>query len=104
MNESEAGGKQGSAESGQVRRSEVDQAREARPPAGLSAVRVLPWWAYALGAAVVAGLTGLAIWWLLEEAGGDAKLRIEAFRTGLTVGLGAGGGFALVIKDRKSVV
>ncbi|MGK5558904.1 hypothetical protein ACSNOI_45615, partial [Actinomadura kijaniata] len=66
-----------------------------------SAVRVLPWWGYTVAAVVVVALTGVAIWWLLGEAGGDAKLRIEAIRTALTVGLGAGGAFALLINARR---
>ncbi|KAB2341622.1 hypothetical protein [Actinomadura rudentiformis] len=66
-----------------------------------SAVRVLPWWAYSFRAVVVAVLNGLAIWWLLGEAEGDPKLRIEAIRTALTVGLGSGGAFALLINARR---
>ncbi|WP_216651542.1 pentapeptide repeat-containing protein [Actinomadura litoris] len=78
-------------------RGTVDRVGEVPRPA----VRVLPWWAYTLSAAVAVALMGLAVWWLLAEAGGDAKLRIEAIRTGLTVGLGAGGAFALLINARR---
>ncbi|MFI0453681.1 pentapeptide repeat-containing protein [Actinomadura sp. 6N118] len=72
-----------------------------RAGAPVSAVRVLAWWAYLLGAVVAAALTGVAIWFLLQEAAGDPKLRIDAIRTGLTVGLGAGGAFALLIQARR---
>ncbi|MFI6517663.1 pentapeptide repeat-containing protein [Spirillospora sp. NPDC050679] len=64
-------------------------------------MRVLPRRAYSLGAAMVAAPTGVVAWWLLGEAGGDAKLRMEAIRTALTVGLGAGGAFALAVQARR---
>ncbi|KAB2343754.1 hypothetical protein [Actinomadura rudentiformis] len=44
---------------------------------------------YLLGVVVAAALTGMAIWFLLQAAAGDPKLRIDAIRTGMTVGLGA---------------
>jgi hypothetical protein len=72
-----------------------------RPP-----IRPLRWWVVLIGVA----LTGLAIaastWWLLSEANQAApekraELRIAAIRTGLTVGAGTGGAFALLLATRR---
>ncbi len=77
-------------------------ARE-RPSSTLRPIR----WPVVLGAVVlVLAVTGLVTSWLLMEARGipgpdGAKLRIEAIRTGMTVGAGTGGAIGLLVAVRR---
>ena len=72
-----------------------------RPP-----IRPLRWWIVLIGVALVAVSMALSTWWLLSEANlaapeKRAELRITAIRTGLTVGAGTGGAFALLLATRR---
>lgn len=79
-----------------------------RPPQA-PALRVLPWWSVALGAVMVLVSTAGTVLWLLNEAdrannaspAEQARIRIEAIRTALTVGAGTGGVVALAIAARR---
>lgn len=57
----------------------------------------LPW--FILGLLLVAASTWIATSWLLAEA--DDGQRIDAIRTGLTIGAGTGGAMALIISARR---
>ncbi|WP_207925869.1 pentapeptide repeat-containing protein [Actinocrispum wychmicini] len=66
--------------------------------------QALSWWIVALGGAVVAGVTWGATAWLLEEANqakDPAAARVEAVKTGLGIGAGTGGVFALLLAVRR---
>ena len=71
-----------------------------RPP-----LRVLPSWLVLVGIAMVALVSAAVTAWLLGEANkatsNQAQARIEAIRTGLTAGAGAGGGIALLLAARR---
>jgi uncharacterized protein YjbI with pentapeptide repeats len=67
---------------------------------------VLPWWTVLLGVAAVAATIWVSTWWLLHEADGGpadrrAERRIDAIRTGLSVGAATGGAFALLLAVRR---
>jgi uncharacterized protein YjbI with pentapeptide repeats len=84
-----------------MNRQEADNATEeiwrgTRPP-----IRILRWWMVLLGGIVIVAVTGAVIAWLWTEAGSDPKLRIEAIKTGFTVGFGAGGSLALLLTARR---
>ncbi|WP_460515641.1 pentapeptide repeat-containing protein [Flindersiella endophytica] len=63
--------------------------------------RVLPWWSVPLGLVLVAVSIWASTAWLLHEAGQNPALRIDAIKTGLTVGAGAGGVTALLLAVRR---
>ena len=54
-------------------------------------LRVLPWWVVLIGMAAVAVAIFVTLRWLLPIAGKSPALRIDAIKTGLSVGAGAGG-------------
>ena len=65
-------------------------------------LRVLAWWIALLGMVVVAMSICASTWWLLDEADKGvpdrrAERRIDAIRTGLSVGVGTGGALALLL-------
>ena len=67
---------------------------------------MLRWWIVALFALLAATSIWLTTMWLLHEAQAApenqrAQVRIDAIRTGLTVGIGAGGAFALLLGARR---
>ncbi|MBQ1081818.1 pentapeptide repeat-containing protein [Nocardiopsis sp. B62] len=62
-------------------------------------IRIISWSWFVLGFFVVAASTWIATSWLLAEAA-DGQ-RIEAIRTGLTIGAGTGGAMALIISARR---
>lgn len=72
-------------------------------------VRTLPvlrWWWVAAAATVATALTALAMWWLLTQVGHQsdisvASAELDAIRTSLSVGIGAGGAFALWLAARR---
>ena len=64
----------------------------------------LSWWLVAAAAVVIAGITWGATTWLLEEADraqDRAAVRVEAIKTGLSIGAGAGGVLALLLSVRR---
>lgn len=64
----------------------------------------LSWWAVVAAAAVVAAVVWGATAWLLREAGSakdPAAARVEAIKTGLAIGAGTGGVFALLLAVRR---
>jgi uncharacterized protein YjbI with pentapeptide repeats len=71
-------------------------------------LRVMRWW-WVFGGLVLAVAAGLGVmWWLFGEArtagfrpAEEAKLRIDAIRTGLTVMAGVGGAVTLLFAARK---
>jgi uncharacterized protein YjbI with pentapeptide repeats len=63
--------------------------------------RVLPWWMALIGAAVVAVSIFVTLRWLLPIAGTSPSLRIDAIKTGLSVGAGTGGAVALLLAVRR---
>jgi hypothetical protein len=70
------------------------------------ALPILRWWWVLVAAVIAAGLTGLAMWWLLAQVGHEtntsvASARLDAIRTSLSVGVGAGGAFALWLAARR---
>ncbi|WP_432930452.1 pentapeptide repeat-containing protein [Microbispora sp. CA-135349] len=67
-----------------------------RPP-----IKPLSWRLVAAGAVLVVALTSLVMLWLLHEAGRDPARRIDAIRTGFTVGLGGGGTLVLLLGARR---
>jgi len=73
---------------------------------GLPLLRPLRWWFVPLGLTVIGASSWLATSWLLSEADMASPeqrpaARIEAIRTGLTIGVGTGGGFALLLAARR---
>ncbi|TMR93933.1 pentapeptide repeat-containing protein [Nonomuraea basaltis] len=69
-------------------------------------LRVLPWWIALVGVIMVIMATWATTAWLLAEANQAlpqvrAGLRIDAIRTGLSVGAGTGGAFALLLALRR---
>jgi membrane protein implicated in regulation of membrane protease activity len=64
-------------------------------------LRVIPWWWALLGAALALALSAVTTMVLLSIAKNDASLRIEAIKTGLTVGAGTGGAGALLLAFRR---
>lgn len=69
-------------------------------------LRPIAWWVVLTGAAAVVAATFVATAWLLAEAdkalpAARAGLRIDAIRTGLSVGAGTGGAIALLIAVRR---
>src|SRR5207248_8905910 len=68
-----------------------------RPPIRVLRSRVV----IPIGGAVIVAVTAAVIAWLWAEAGGDRQLRIDAVKTGFTVGFGVGGSFALVLAARR---
>lgn len=67
----------------------------------LRPLRLLRWWAAALGAAAVAVATAATTLWLLSIAARSAPLRLEAIKIGLSVGAGVGASFALMLAFRR---
>ena len=63
--------------------------------------RVLPWWIAFIGMAAVAAAIAITLRWLLPIAGNDPSLRIDAIKTGLSVGAGTGGAAALMLALRR---
>lgn len=62
------------------------------------------WWAVAAAGAVVVAVAWGATSWLLAEAGrakDPAAARVEAIKTGLSIGAGTGGVFALLLAVRR---
>lgn len=64
-------------------------------------LRVLPWWVVLIGMAAVAVAIFVTLRWLLPIAGKSPALRIDAIKTGLSVGAGAGGATALLLALRR---
>lgn len=69
-------------------------------------LKVMPWWMILIGVVTIVGATWASTAWLLAEADKapidkKAALRIDAIRTGLSVGAGAGGAFALLLAARR---
>lgn len=64
-------------------------------------IRPLRWQTVTLSGIAVAIVTAAATAWLWAEANDDPQLRIDAIRTGFTIGFGAGGALALVIAARR---
>lgn len=69
-------------------------------------IRPLRWWVVLIGVGLTGAAMALSTWWLLGEADRAApekraELRITAIRTGLTVGAGTGGAFALLLATRR---
>lgn len=67
----------------------------------LGPLRLLRWWAAALGAAAVAVSTAATTLWLLSIAARSPSLRLEAIKIGLSVGAGTGAAFALMLAFRR---
>jgi len=67
----------------------------------LRPLRLLPWWAAALGAAAVAVSIAATTLWLLSIAARSPSLRLEAIKIGLSVGAGTGAAFALMLAFRR---
>jgi hypothetical protein len=64
----------------------------------------LSWWAVVAAAAVVTAVTWAATAWLLHEANqatDPPTARVEAIKTGLSIGAGTGGIFALLLAVRR---
>jgi Pentapeptide repeats (9 copies) len=70
-------------------------------PVTLRPLRLIPWWAAALGPVVVAASVVATTLWLFPIAGRNASLRIEAIKVGLSVGAGIGAGIALLLAFRR---
>ncbi|MFJ9782367.1 pentapeptide repeat-containing protein [Amycolatopsis sp. NPDC101161] len=72
-----------------------------------NAVRPIRWWVIAACVVVVAGVTWIAINWLLANVStpaggaGNPTLKLESIKTGLTVGAGAGAVIALGLNARR---
>lgn len=64
-------------------------------------LRPLRRWVIVLCAALVVALTAAVLLWLLHEAGADPARRMEAIRTGFTVGLAGGGSIVLFLAVRR---
>jgi Pentapeptide repeats (9 copies) len=82
----------------------VATARAVRRPPRQKPTPALSWWVVAGAAAVVAGVAWGATSWLLreaEKADDPAAARVEAIKTGLTIGAGTGGVFALLLAVRR---
>jgi uncharacterized protein YjbI with pentapeptide repeats len=80
---------------------QATNAADAPPPVVQRPIRVLRFRVIPIGGAVVVAITAAVIAWLWAEAGGDHQLRIDAVRTGFTVGFGVGGSFALALAARR---
>ncbi|SMC84319.1 pentapeptide repeat-containing protein [Lentzea albidocapillata] len=65
------------------------------------ALRPLRRWVIVVCAAVVVVLTSGVLAWLLFEAGSDPGRRLEAIKTGFTVGLAGGGSIVLFLAVRR---
>ena len=79
-------------------------ARRQWPRASPRASRTLSWSVVAVGGALVAAVTWGATGWLLqqaERAKDPAAARVEAVKTGLGIGAGTGGVFALLLAVRR---
>jgi uncharacterized protein YjbI with pentapeptide repeats len=61
----------------------------------------MSWWWVAGGVAAVALSTWVITSWLLSIAGTEPGRKIEAIKTGFTVGAGVGGTFALLLATRR---
>lgn len=64
----------------------------------------LSWWTITVAALVIAGVTWGATTWLLDEAAAatdPAAARVEAIKTGLGIGAGTAGVFALLLAVRR---
>jgi hypothetical protein len=77
-----------------------------RPSTGRLPISIMKWWTVPLAALVVCSATFLATSWLLREAAAAPvetrpSARLEAIRTGLSVGVGTGGAIALVLAARR---
>lgn len=66
-----------------------------------SQIRILRWQVVLLGGILVLIATAAVIAWLWTETGSDRQLRIEAIKTGFTVGFGLGGSLALLLAARR---
>jgi hypothetical protein len=66
-----------------------------------SPIRILRWQVVLLAGFMVLIASGAVIAWLWTEAGSDRQLRIEAIKTGFTVGFGLGGSLALLLAARR---
>ncbi|MFD9510148.1 pentapeptide repeat-containing protein [Streptomyces mirabilis] len=69
-------------------------------------VRPISWWWTVLGAAVVTAAISISMWALLAQTHGlrgeaEAKARLDAIKTALTVGAGTGGAAALLVSLRR---
>jgi uncharacterized protein YjbI with pentapeptide repeats len=67
----------------------------------LGPLRLLRWWAAALGALAVVVSTAATTLWLLSIAARSPSLRLEAIKIGLSVGAGTGAAFALMLAFRR---
>ena len=76
-------------------------------PANRRPIKPIRWWIIAVMVAFVVAGTVAVLFWLLSEANkivdpdAKAKARIEAIRTGLTVGAGGGGAIVLALAARR---
>jgi hypothetical protein len=66
----------------------------------------IPWWWAVLGAAAVGVAIWGSTWWLLAQTHGlhgvdEAQTRMDAIKTGLSVGAGTGGAVALLLALRR---
>jgi hypothetical protein len=78
--------------------------RGLRIPGRVRTVRALSWWVVAVAAVLVAGVAWGATMWLLREAdraNDRAAARVEAIKTGLSIGAGTGAVFALLLAVRR---
>ena len=67
----------------------------------LRPLKLLPWWAAALGGTAVAVSIAATTLWLLSIARKDPSLRFEAIKIGLSIGAGTGAAFALILSFRR---
>lgn len=61
----------------------------------------LSWWAVGVAALVIAGVVWGATTWLLGKAAGNPAAEVEAIKTGLGIGAGTAGVFALLLAVRR---
>jgi Pentapeptide repeats (9 copies) len=67
-----------------------------------TAPRLISWWWVVWGVLAIAAAVWASTAWLLAQTGApDAALRIDAIKTGLSVGAGTGGAIALVLAIRR---
>jgi hypothetical protein len=67
---------------------------------------ILQWWWVIIAATATIGMTVLAIWWLFNQISKESNLgvaaaKLDAIRTSLSVGIGAGGALALWLAVRR---
>ncbi|MDG4834088.1 pentapeptide repeat-containing protein [Solwaraspora sp. WMMD1047] len=83
------------------RNAESSTEDHSRPASELAPLRIIKLRTVYYGAATIAIVTAAVIIWLWREAGNSPQLRIDAVRTGFTVGFGAGGALALILAARR---